>query len=81
MLIAIYHRVHQITLDRVIELTNVLELDFKLQILVLRILFLDGHHLLNGVPNVKLLVVWPEIVAFDLSIVDRVLDDVVHQLS
>jgi len=81
MLIAIYDRAHQITLDLVIDLPNIFELDVKLQILVLCFLFLDGHHLLDGVPDIKLLVVWPEIVAFDLGVVDGVLDDVIHQLG
>jgi len=81
MLIAIYDRANQITLDLVIDLPNIFELDIELQTLVLRFLFLDSHHLLDGVPNVKLLVIWPEIVAFDLGVVDGVLDDVVHQLG
>jgi hypothetical protein len=60
---------------------NVNELDVKVNLFVMSLLPLDAHHLVNRISDVEDLKVLPELIGFDLSEVEQILNDEIHELS
>ena len=81
MLVAADHGTVDICLDVVVNETNIFVSNCELKVFLSGFLPLNAHDLLDSISDIYLFEVLFELTSFDCSVVNTILDNVVHQLS
>ena len=81
MLVATDHRTVDIGLDGVVNLPNIFKGNCELKVFISGFFHLYAHDLLYSISNIEYFEVLLELASFNLSVINTVLDYIVHQLS
>lgn len=80
MLITVDHWAWDICPNAIVYKSNINEIYIEFKVFIQGFLSLNAHNFLYCVSYVKVLVILPKIVSFNLSVIHAVLNNIVHQL-